>query len=211
MKITSRLAGAAGLTASIAVIGLASSAHAVTLFMVDPSPGGSHVKLVAAKDATSSTAEVLSPNDVNISVTGPSDFANGFANIKPSGPASLTDLIFTPLSPTAFDSFSFRGQDDAADQTINVIVTDQANQISSFSFTQAKANQDFTRFGIIAVAPGETIKSVEIQNSGGFKEAKQFEFDVAVVPEPASWAMMIAGFGLVGASLRRNRRGLAAA
>ncbi|MGH6781646.1 MAG: PEPxxWA-CTERM sorting domain-containing protein, partial [Sphingomonadaceae bacterium] len=28
-----------------------------------------------------------------------------------------------------------------------------------------------------------------------------------VVPEPASWAMMIAGFGLIGAALRRYRPG----
>lgn len=32
---------------------------------------------------------------------------------------------------------------------------------------------------------------------------------VAGVPEPASWAMMIAGFGLVGGSLRSRRRALA--
>ena len=31
------------------------------------------------------------------------------------------------------------------------------------------------------------------------------------VPEPAAWALMIAGFGLVGASLRRRRTGYAAA
>jgi hypothetical protein len=31
------------------------------------------------------------------------------------------------------------------------------------------------------------------------------------VPEPASWAMLIAGFGLTGAAMRRRRRGLAAA
>lgn len=30
--------------------------------------------------------------------------------------------------------------------------------------------------------------------------------DTGVVPEPATWAMMIAGFGLVGASLRRRQR-----
>lgn len=31
-------------------------------------------------------------------------------------------------------------------------------------------------------------------------------FDIAVgVPEPASWAMLIAGFGLVGAAMRRRR------
>ena len=34
---------------------------------------------------------------------------------------------------------------------------------------------------------------------------------VAPVPEPASWAMMLAGFGLVGGALRRRNGGRAAA
>lgn len=33
----------------------------------------------------------------------------------------------------------------------------------------------------------------------------------AVVPEPAAWALMIGGFGLVGASLRRRRTAIVAA
>jgi hypothetical protein len=32
-------------------------------------------------------------------------------------------------------------------------------------------------------------------------------YSVGAVPEPASWAMMIAGFGLVGTALRRRRTG----
>jgi len=35
--------------------------------------------------------------------------------------------------------------------------------------------------------------------------------DVAPVPEPATWAMMIAGFGLAGAAMRRRERSAAAA
>ncbi len=35
--------------------------------------------------------------------------------------------------------------------------------------------------------------------------------DVSAVPEPATWAMLIAGFGLAGVALRRRRTGLAAA
>ena len=41
-----------------------------------------------------------------------------------------------------------------------------------------------------------------------------FEFDniaVAGVPEPATWTLMIGGFGLAGATLRRRRTALAAA
>ncbi len=34
--------------------------------------------------------------------------------------------------------------------------------------------------------------------------------DIAVVPEPASWAMLVAGFGLAGGALRRQRRTMAA-
>lgn len=39
----------------------------------------------------------------------------------------------------------------------------------------------------------------------GFK-LKNLTVDLAVVPEPATWAMMIAGFGMVGAAMRRRRR-----
>ena len=34
---------------------------------------------------------------------------------------------------------------------------------------------------------------------------RYFQIDVGSVPEPATWAMMIAGFGLAGASVRRAR------
>jgi hypothetical protein len=38
-------------------------------------------------------------------------------------------------------------------------------------------------------------------------DGHDFNFEVAGVPEPASWALMIAGFGGVGAALRRRRQG----
>jgi hypothetical protein len=184
----------------------AAPGHATALFGVDPNPGGTQLNLDNAKDVTDDAGMVVSKDDVMILVTGASDFAGGNATIKPSGSAPLTDLIFTPVDPTEFDSFSFRGQDNEADQAIDVIVTDQAGQTESFTDTVAKANQDFTRFGVIALQPGETIKSVELQNSGGFKQAKQFDFDLAPIPEPSTWAMMLLGAGAVGAALRGKRR-----
>ncbi len=52
---------------------------------------------------------------------------------------------------------------------------------------------------------------VSVGTSGSVDFAAQqidhrVQFQVSEVPEPASWAMLIAGFGLVGAAARHNRR-----
>ena len=36
--------------------------------------------------------------------------------------------------------------------------------------------------------------------------ARNLSFGAAAVPEPASWAMMVGGFGLIGAAMRRRQR-----
>ena len=51
------------------------------------------------------------------------------------------------------------------------------------------------------------IQSVRFYSNGATIGWDNFEFGdlAAVVPEPASWALMIAGFGLAGAAARRRR------
>lgn len=204
--------------ASIAVLGFASSAQATALFEVDTNPSGTKLFLDRATDASSSFGNVISTDDVAISASGNADFKNGFSTIKPVKDGLLTTLTFTPTNPNAFGSFSFRGQDLDAGQVIDVIIQDnQGHAPVTITFTEGKANQDFTREGIIAAMPGETIKSIELVDSGGFKEAKQFEFDAAdptavpaadptAVPEPATWLMMLAGIFGLGAMTRAARR-----
>jgi hypothetical protein len=56
-----------------------------------------------------------------------------------------------------------------------------------------------------AVSPGRnTIKVIGYWGSQGGSYTGKFNFSTAPVPEPAAWAMMIAGFGLVGAAMRRR-------
>lgn len=206
MRIFSK---ALAICAAVSVLAISGVANAT--FMVDQNPSGTKLFLTSAKDAAMSTGTVITPDDVAISVMGNADFASGFSTIKPVKGGSLTDLIFTPNNPNEFNSFSFRGQNLVANQTIDVIVTDnQGDAPQTIPFTFGNANQDFARSGIVS-RDGETIKSVELVNDGGFKEAKQFEFDIAgSVPEPTTWALMIVGVGMVGFAARR-RRGLALA
>jgi hypothetical protein len=53
----------------------------------------------------------------------------------------------------------------------------------------------FTNYASVGVN-----NDISIWNNNGFRGV-----DYGAVPEPASWAMMITGFGLAGAALRRRR------
>jgi hypothetical protein len=76
------------------------------------------------------------------------------------------------------------------------------------------ANGDQTAAGTnrrvnFAAGAGETITGLRFGSTG-----VAFEFDnfaAAAVPEPAAWAMMIGGFGLVGAAARGRRNGVVTA
>ena len=202
-------------------VGLAGQANAMFIVDVNAGSDGTKLFLTKATDATTSTGSVVSANDVNIGVTGPSDFASGYANIKPIKGGSLTDLTFTPVDPNLFNSFSFRGQSLTGNVTLDLIVTDnQGNPAQTLMFTIPKKDADFGPFGIIST-DNETIKSVELSLPTGFKEAKQFQFDCVTtspscpnngggggggVPEPATWALMLVGVAGVGSVFRCRRR-----
>jgi hypothetical protein len=64
---------------------------------------------------------------------------------------------------------------------------------------------DANAFGAGSVAFTGIGRSVVVSNGGGLAFGWDDITITSGVPEPASWAMLIAGFGLVGASARRLR------
>lgn len=73
------------------------------------------------------------------------------------------------------------------------------NGVVRFDFAELLA------YNGLATAAGYTFDSNLVANTAVYR----ISFTSSVVPEPASWALMIAGFGAVGAAARRNRKGTA--
>ena len=215
---------------------VAAPAHAT--FMVDPNcsdsgcPGDlKFYNSTANSDVTSFVGSVGAESGglpVTVDTFVGTDTGAGYATIKPHTAGTLDELLFTPANPLAFNDFSFRGQIERSgfSDALTVIVTgcldvggvcdEEAPQTINLT-TDGGPDADFSRLGIYST-DGETIFSVAVETASGafFKEFKQVDFSLAPgvpppIPEPATWIMMLVGFGGVGAALRSRRRLSAAA
>jgi hypothetical protein len=173
---------------------------------------------------------VMSQANADFETDG-SGFAN-FLTVDHGQPTNtLTAYTFTPILPSTlpngitfpgFDGQLFRGQVDnisGYDGDLSVTVNFSGGGSVSHVFTGLKANgKDFGVLGFDEIAePGVKVGSVVISlagTGGAFNEFKQIEFSVPgqiAVPEPSTWVMLIAGFGLMGMlGWRRGFRGLRA-
>ena len=139
----------------------------------------------------------------------------------------LGNLIFNPLNisnsngsyATSFDFIFLKGVAGAVDQT------DPDTNFFSTRFYDATTGQfwapTYTSFNEVSfTAPsGSKISAgdsffVNVAFTGAV-DMKKFSFaglwdDSGAVPEPATWALMLGGFGLAGVALRRRRTAVAA-
>ncbi len=113
-------------------------------------------------------------------------------------------LAMTPL--TAFDTFlgihnnaffplaaltnALAYDDDGGPGSDSLLTINLMAGVSYFAIATGFANTDFGRYSLEITGPGT------ITIGGGGQGA---------VPEPSTWAMIIAGFGIVGGALRRRR------
>lgn len=59
--------------------------------------------------------------------------------------------------------------------------------------------------GFFGVTEASAFNGVRISQAGGFAVIDNVKFGVGAVPEPATWAMMLLGFGGIGFAMRRRK------
>ncbi|MDP1028390.1 PEPxxWA-CTERM sorting domain-containing protein [Sphingomonas sp. KR1UV-12] len=147
-----------------------------------------------------------------VSAGGGAFNASGFLFADDGVPSDGNSTLFTLTGakgtlnlPTAGTSLAITGvgtltNDAGVPQNVNQIVSlgDQS-LLAQVAFTFADPDNvalfTLTQMGYIADAI----------IAGNQESAENVQFDVAAVPEPATWAMMVLGFAAVGATMRRRR------
>jgi|GEM_PF-2810074 len=142
---------------------------------------------------------------------------SGYAQISDgSGPESWDNVTIAldsnPFGFTGIEfAISFLNSD--VSNSDKGILTVTANFLDPLASSQIFTVNDFknpaNRSFYLLADSGEVFKSISLSSGvDRFSQLKQTDLLLAqtgAVPEPATWAMMIVGFGVVGASMRRRK------
>ena len=74
------------------------------------------------------------------------------------------------------------------------------------TFASFAAGDGATQLGVSSLFQADRARIRGSAGDGFYGVGEVQFFNNSAVPEPSSWALMIGGFGLLGATLRRTRR-----
>lgn len=136
-------------------------------------------------------------------IAGPSQSANIDTALGVDFPAAGNDTIGFSSPSHAFAADLFQnfggGGQSGADATFTLNVFGSIGLLGSYTFPVSSGTGGF--FGLTST---DGITSIQVSQTGGFAVIDNVSFNGSTVPEPASWALMVAGFGLVGVAARRR-------
>jgi hypothetical protein len=110
----------------------------------------------------------------------------------------LASLSFYWGSVDTFNIVEFIAANGSVFQTVSGSNLPAATGNQTAGLTNRRVFFDFL--------PTENIQKIRLRSNGNAFEYDSFAATVAPVPEPASWALLITGLGLVGVALRRRAR-----
>lgn len=184
-------------------LALPMSAHAVTL--VTGGPLSTALTLTAAGLTGYAS---LTGGSVLAASQGTAAMPAGTSGLFLSAGPDTGNVATLTFSPNNIGKFAFLwGSPDTYNKlTITTSAGSTDWDASSAGVAPADGNQAFAQYVTFALGAGETLNSLTFTTSPAQDAFEVANFSVAAVPEPASWALMISGFGLVGGALRRREQ-----
>lgn len=128
----------------------------------------------------------------------PTRIYGNYAKFSTDGPSSMAFDLGPNL---AFDGFFLAGRDNAG--LVSFDLYKAGNLVASSASVLATSIPTF-----LASNYAGAVDEVRINAVNGYWIGDDFTFSdaVAAVPEPATWAMLILGFGMAGGAMRYRRR-----
>jgi hypothetical protein len=130
-------------------------------------------------------------------------------NFLAAGPSSGAIALLTFAPGTDYLSFLW-GSPDVRNR-LTLTTTGGAFVFSpvGMGFSETAGNQSFAQQVYFIAGPGEFILTARFANAQAIDAMEVSNFSITPVPEPASWALMIGGFAIAGAAMRRRRTSIA--
>ncbi|WP_243445974.1 PEPxxWA-CTERM sorting domain-containing protein [Polymorphobacter fuscus] len=140
---------------------------------------------------------------VNVALASNGATAAGSGNYSAQ---STPDKAIDGLAPVLFPDI-YHSDSAAASEFLEITLLAPTDLASLAIFGRTDSNSDRDLFGIsIFGASGQTLFTGQLDNRALNGGGNTLTFDVGApgVPEPTTWAMLIAGSGLTGAAMRRR-------
>ena len=205
MKLVKTLVAAAALAASLganaAVTGALGGGFGTFLTLSGPGTPNSGGTLSGAASGTIVGGSVLAADSPPFA----DDVAPG-ANYLTAGPVAGSPATLT-FSGAGVDYISFLwGSPDMFNSlTVNSTGSSQVFTASSLGFPVTNGDQSFNQSVQITALAGAKITSLVFSSTDNAFESANFS--ITPIPEPETYALMMAGLGVMGFVARRRRKG----